>query len=191
MSSSKNQPQNTSSTTTNASETNLSASGTSGVTLIGNKGSTSLTSNTKTSTVSNSGNTSITYDTDAGAVAAGTALGHAAIAANENLSESLASDYENEVNTSAVQSSAVVQDALNKGFNFLADENATIQSIEQQNATNLSEAYGNYATTLSGISTAQDTSLATQSTQFASQTFKLAAVVILGVALIYFASRSA
>lgn len=189
MSSSKNQPQNTSNTTTNASEQNLSASNTSGVTLIGNKGATSLQSTTNTT--SNSGNTTVNYETDAGAVAAGTELGHAAIAANENLSESLASDYENEVNTSAVQSSAVVQDALNQGFNFLADENDTIQNLEKQNADNLSTAYGNYATTLSNISTAQDTSLASQSTQFASQTFKLAAVVILGVALIYFASKKA
>jgi|SRR5271163_4283602 len=175
MSVSKSSPTNTTQTTTNASETNLAATNTQGVTLVGNKGTTTLNN----------------YSTDAGAVASGTALGQAAIASNTNLSESLASDYENEVNTSAIASTNLVSSVLSQGFQFLASENDTIQNIESQNATNQSTALANYASTLSNISTAQDTSQASQSTAFAESALKIAAVLVLGVAVLYFASKQA
>jgi hypothetical protein len=181
MSSSTSSPTNTTATTTttNASETNLAATNTQGVTLVGNKGTTNLSSSSVTNNIS----------TDEGAVNAGTALGQSAIAANTGLTESLASDYENEVNTSSTQSTALVSSVLSQGFQFLASENDTIQNIETQNATNQSQALGNYATTLSNISTAQDTSLASQSTAFATTALKIAAVVVLGIAVIYFAAK--
>lgn len=175
MSSSKSSPTNTTTTSTQAEETNLSAANTSGVTLVGNKGNTSLTTNN--------------YSTDNGAVQAGTALGSLAISSNAGLTESLASDYENEVNTSATASTNLVNNVLSQGFAFLANENTTIANIEAQNATNQSDALGNYATTLSNISTAQDTSTAAQSTAFATSALKIAAVVVLGIAVIYFATR--
>jgi hypothetical protein len=175
MSSSKSSPTNTTQTTTNASETNLAATNTQGVTLVGNKGTTSLTN--------------ITTSTDEGAVQAGTKLGQLAISSNTGLSEALASDYENEVNTSAVASTNLVNNVLTQGFQFLANENDTIQNIETQNATNQSDALANYASTLSNISTAQDTSTSAQSTAFATSALKIAAVVVLGVAVIYFATR--
>lgn len=175
MSGSKSSPTNTTQTTTNASETNLAATNTQGVTLVGNSAPVNLTSNT--------------YSTDEGAVAAGTALGQSAIAANSGLTEALANDYEDEVNTSSTQSTALVSNVLTQGFQFLANENDTIQNIEQQNATNNSQALANYATTLSNISTAQDTSAASQSTAFATSALKIAAVVVLGIAVAYFATR--
>lgn len=178
MSSSESKPTNTTQTNTTASETNLAATNTQGVTLVGNKGNTSLT------------NVTNNYSTDAGAVASGTALGQLAIADNTGLTESLAADYENEVNTSATQSTALVSNVLSQGFQFLADENDTIQNIVTQNATNQSTALANYATTLSNISTANDTTQASQSTAFATDALKIAAVVILGLAVIYFATRS-
>ena len=174
MSSSTSSPTNTTSTTTNAQETNQAATNTQGVTVVGSEG-TNLTSNT--------------YSTDDGAVAAGTALGQSAIAANTGLSESLASDYENEVETSATQSTNLVSSALTQGFNFLATENNTISNIEQQNATSQSQALGNYAQTLSSIATAQDTSESAQNTAFLTSTLKIAAVVVLGIAVIFFATR--
>jgi hypothetical protein len=175
VSGSKSSPTNTTQTTTNASETNLAATNTQGVTLVGNSAPVNLTSNT--------------YSTDEGAVAAGTALGQSAIAANSGLTEALANDYEDEVNTSSTQSTALVSDVLTQGFQFLASENDTIQNIEQQNATNNSQALANYATTLSNISTAQDTSAQSQSTAFATSALKIAAVVVLGIAVAYFATR--
>ncbi len=179
MSGSSSSPTNTTATTTNASETNLSAANTQGVTLVGNKGNTSLTSTSVTNNIS----------TCEGAVQAGTKTAQLALADNTGLSESLASDYENEVNTESTNSANLVDSVLNSGFTFLANENDTIQNIETQNATNQSTALANYATTLSNISTAQDTSQASQSTAFASSALKIAAVVVLGVALIYFASK--
>ena len=177
MSQSKSSPTNTTATTTNAKETNLAATNTQGVTLVGNKGNTSLTS------ISN------TYSTDDGAVAAGTQLGQLAISSNTGLSESLANDYANELNTSSVASTNLVSSVLSQGFQFLAGENETIQNIETQNANNQSAAFGNYASTLSNISTAQDTSAASQSTAFATSALKIAAVVVLGIAVVYFASK--
>jgi hypothetical protein len=171
MSSSQSSPTNTTQTTTNAKETNLSAANTQGITLVGNKGPVTLES------------------TCEGAVQAGTSLGQLAIASNTGLSESLSSDYANEVNTASTNSANLVDSVLTQGFTFLANENDTIQNIEQQNATNQSDALANYATTLSNISTAQDTSQASQSTAFATSALKIAAVVVLGVALVYFASK--
>lgn len=182
MSSSSSSPTNTTQTTTNASETNLAATNTQGVTLVGNKGTTSLTDTSNTNTIN--------YSTDEGAVAAGTALGQQALASNTGLSEALASDYENEVSTSATASTNLVSNVLSQGFQFLSTENNTIQNIEQQNATNQSDALANYATTLSDISTANDTTQASQSTAFATEALKIAAVVVLGIALVYFASSS-
>lgn len=173
MSTSQSSPTNTTQTTTNAKETNLSAANTQGVTLVGNKGPTTLINETSCQ----------------GAIVAGSTLGQAAIASNTGLTESLASDYENEVNTSSTNSANLVDSVLTQGFTFLANENDTIQNIETQNATNQSDALANYATTLSNISTAQDTSAAAQSTAFASSALKIAAVVVLGLALIYFATR--
>jgi hypothetical protein len=122
-------------------------------------------------------------------VASGTALGQSAIAANTGLTESLASDYENELNNSATNSTNLVSSVLSQGFQFLATENNTIQNIENQNATSQSQALANYATTLSGISTAQDTSQSTQNAAFLTSTLKIAAVVVLGIAVIFFATR--
>jgi hypothetical protein len=175
VSSSKSSPTNTTQTTTNASETNLAATNTQGVTLVGNKGNTTLETNN--------------YSTDDGAVAAGTKLAQLSISSNTGLSESLASDYANELNNSQVASTNLVNNVLTQGFQFLAGENDTIANIETQNATNQSVALANYATTLSNISTAQDTSTSAQSTAFATSALKIAAVVVLGIAVVYFASK--
>jgi hypothetical protein len=187
MSQSKSAPVNTTQTNTQASETNLAATNTQGVTLVGTGNKITSDSN-NTSTNVDSGNT-FNYSTDEGAVANGTALGQSAIAANQGLSEALASDYENEVNTSSVNSTNLVNNVLTQGFAFLAGENETVQNIETQNQNNQSTAFANYATTLSNISTAQDTSASAQSTAFATSALKIAAVVVLGVAVIYFASK--
>jgi hypothetical protein len=170
MSVSKSSPTNTTATTTNAQETNQAATNTQGLTVVGSSGVT-------------------IESTCEGAVQAGTKTAQLAISSNTGLTEALASDYENETATSATASANLVDNVLTQGFTFLANSEQTQANIEEQNATNLSEAYGNYATTLSNISTAQDTSQATQSTQFATTALKIAAVVVLGVAVIYFASR--
>jgi hypothetical protein len=195
MSSSRSSPTNTTSTNTNAEETNLAATNTQGVTLVGNKGSTTLNSDSNNYTsLSDSGNTSTTtntlnFSTDEGAVANGTALGQSAIAANTNLSEFLAKDYANETDTLSAQSTNLVSQVLTQGFQFLANENDTIQNIETQNANAQSEQIANYASTLSNISTAQDTSQASQSTAFATSALKIAAVVVLGLAVIFVAMK--
>jgi hypothetical protein len=177
MSSSRSSPTNTTATTTNASETNLAATNTQGVTLVGNKGNTTLNS------VSN------TYSTDDGAVKQGTALGQLAITDSNSLAESLSKSYADELNTSSIASTNLVSNVLTQGFQFLAGENDTIQNIVTQNQNNQSAAFANYATTLGSIGQAQDTSIASQSTAFATSALKIAAVVVLGIAVIYFATK--
>lgn len=175
MSSSRSSPTNTTATTTNATETNLAATNTQGVTLVGNKGNTSLTD--------------INYSTDDGAVKQGTALGALAITSNNSLAESLSKSYADELNTSSIASTNLVSSVLSQGFQFLAGENDTINNIVTQNQENQSAAFANYATTLGSIGQAQDTSIASQSTAFATSALKIAAVVVLGIAVIYFATK--
>jgi hypothetical protein len=177
MSSSRSSPTNTTATTTNAKETNIAATNTQGVTVVGNKGNTNLT------------NISNTYSTDDGAVKQGTALGQLAITDNSSLAESLSKSYADELNTSSIASTNLVSNVLSQGFQFLAGENETIQNIVTQNQTNQSAAFANYATTLGNIGQAQDTSIASQSTAFATSALKIAAVVVLGIAVIYFATK--
>jgi hypothetical protein len=181
MSSSSSSPTNTTATTTNATETNLAATNTQGVTLVGNKGSTTLNSDV--------GNTTVNYSTDDGAVKQGTALGQLAITDSNSLAESLSKSYADELNTSSIASTNLVSSVLSQGFQFLAGENDTIQNIVTQNQNNQSAAFANYATTLGNIGQAQDTSIASQSTAFATSALKIAAVVVLGIAVIYFATK--
>lgn len=195
MSTSESAPVNTTATTTNATESNAAVTNSSGLNIVGSKG-VNLTTSSNSGNTSNANNTntnsnnSVTYSTDDGAVKAGTALGQSAIAANVGLSESLASEYADELNNSATSSTNLVSSVLSQGFSFLASENNTIESLESQNATASSTSLGNFATTLSNIATAQDTSQAAQSTAFATTSLKIAAVVVLGIALIYFATKS-
>jgi hypothetical protein len=183
MSSSSSSPTNTTATTTNATETNLAATNTQGVTLVGNKGSTTLNSDVGNST------TNVTYSTDDGTVKQGTALGQLAITDSNSLAESLSKSYADELNTSSIASTNLVSSVLSQGFQFLAGENDTIQNIVTQNQNNQSAAFANYATTLVNIGQAQDTSIASQSTAFATSALKIAAVVVLGIAVIYFATK--
>jgi hypothetical protein len=130
-----------------------------------------------------------TYSTDDGAVKQGTALGQLAITSNSSLAESLSKSYADELNTSSIASTNLVSSVLSQGFQFLAGENETIQNIVTQNQNNQSAAFANYATTLGSIGQAQDTSIASQSTAFATSALKIAAVVVLGIAVIYFATK--
>jgi hypothetical protein len=177
MSSSDSSPQNTTATTTNAQETNEAATNTQGVTLVGNSGPVALTSNTTT--------------TDDGAVLAGTKTAQLAISANTGLSETLAGDYLNDTENTATQSASLVSNVLTQGIQFLttsqASNNAEINSLATADATNVA----NEGNALSSIATANDTSQASQATTFATSALKIAAVVILGVAVIYFATRKA
>lgn len=171
MSVSQSTPVNKTATTTNATETNENVSGTQGVTLVGNTAPVTVNS------------------TDEGAVQAGTATANLAISSNTGLTEALASDYENEVNTSATASTNLVNNTLQAGFQFLASADNTQANVDQTNANNLSQAYANYATTLSNLATQTSTPASQQITNVSTELIKVAAVVILGVALIYFAAR--
>jgi hypothetical protein len=176
MSSSESSPTNTTSTTTNASESNVAATNTQGVTVLGNKGSVALSSD--------SHNITLNTTSDQGAVQAGSKLGQLAISSNTGLTETVAGnsfDFANHaldvVSSSQANSANLVAGALSWGGNILQSEQ---QALQQNQAANNAQ-LGNVASTLGAIAVANDTSQASQSTTFAQNALKIGAIVIVGV----------
>lgn len=172
MSCSNSSPTNTTSTTTNAKETNVSAANTSGVTVLGNKGPVSLSSSTSTTNIT----------TDNGAVTAAVGLGSTAIAANTGLSESVATCSYNFANhaldvlsSEQTASASLVSNYLAQGAADLNQAEAGYLSLASASETANNTQLGNIATTLSNIATANDTTQAAQSTQFAQTALLIAA----------------
>lgn len=181
MSKSSSSPVNKTSTATNAKETNVAATNTKGITLLGNKGTTVVNANTNTQ------NTNIT--TDAGAVQAGTALGALAISSNTGLSETLASDelsFGNHaidvVSSSAAENASLVSNTLAWGGGVLSEAESNIAHVEETQ----SQQFGNITSTLANIAQQTGTSQASQQNDL----LKYIVIAIAGVAAIYFLTRN-
>ena len=188
MSGSSSSPTNTTATTTNAKETNVAATNTQGVTILGNKGPVSLTcarqdvSNTSTVNIS----------TDQGAVNAAVGLGDSAIAANTGLSESIATcgfSFANHaldvISQDQVRSASLVQNFLMQGEANLNQAEAGYLAIAQQAAETNNTQLANVSDTLANIAQAQNTSQASQNSEFLKYALLLAA----GVVALYLITR--
>ena len=183
MSGSSSSPTNTTSTTTSASETNLAATNTQGVTLVGNKGTTTLANNTNN------------ISTDQGAVKAGQAIATAAITGTDaitskalDIASSFGEHALDEISASQTQSASLVQNFLSQGSSELNQTTAAFAQIEESNSEANNAQLGNIATTLANIANANDTTQASQSTEFAKVALIVGATVAVALALI-FASR--
>lgn len=179
MSVSQNTPTNKTSTTTQASEQNLS--NTSGVTVAGNTGATNLqsTSNTTTNTTN--------ISTDDGAVQAGTTLGQMAIGANTGLaSQALteASDFGSQVldelSASQTASATLVSNFLSQGAAQENQNAAAFTSIENSTA----QQYGNITSTLANIAAANNGTQSGSQAAAGTSMSQTTLYVIAGVALI-------
>jgi hypothetical protein len=180
MSASKSSPTNTTTTSTQAQETNLAATNTQGITLVGtgNKNTQNTTNNTITTNIS----------TDQGAVQAGSELGQAAIAANSGLTQTVSADsfsFANHaldvISQDQTNSAALVQNYLSQGAADLNQTESAFTNLEQQNQTAANTQFGNIASTLASIAQSNDTSQATQA-QAANQQITL--YIIGGVVVI-------
>jgi hypothetical protein len=204
----------TTTSTTNASQTNLNSSGNSGTSSVAGGNSTVSSNNTitcnsrkNTCNVTNSGNTTVTIGTCSGvitqALACETALAGGGLRTIACLSKSLAYDLQcGEV--SAWDSASGLATCLVKSDQKFAaqsicsiarlacQDNQAIACLAAKNQTSNNTLLSAVAGTLSGIATANDTTQAAQSTAFAENALKIAAVVVLGlgaIAVIYAVSK--
>jgi hypothetical protein len=178
MSASKSSPTNTTTTSTQAQETNLAATNTQGITLVGqgNRNTQNTTNNT------------ITVATDQGAVQAGTELGQAALAANSGLTQSVSADsfsFANHaldvISQDQTSSAALVQNFLSQGAADLNQSESAFTNLELQNQTAANTQFGNIEATLANIAQSNDTS---QASQAQADNQKITLYIVGGVILI-------
>lgn len=180
MSSSESKPTNTTTTSTQAQETNLAATNTQGITLVGtgNKNTQNTTNNTST----------VTIATDQGAVQAGSELGQAAIAANSGLTGTVAADsfsFANHaldvISADQTQSATLVQNYLSQGAADLNQTESAFTSLEAANQASSNTQFGNIESTLASIASSNDTNAAAAAASSSQHTTEL---LIIGVLII-------
>lgn len=196
--------------TTNASETNLNSSGNSGTSIVsgGNTKSSScntITSNSRTNTCNVSVVTNIgtCASVVTQALACETALAGGGLRTIACLAKSLGYDLQcGEVHAwdsaSGLATCLVKSDQKFASQSICAvarlacQDNQAIACLAAKNQASNNTLLSAVAGTLTGIATANDTSQASQSTAFASNALKIAAVVVLGlgaIAVIYAMSK--
>jgi hypothetical protein len=180
MSASKSSPTNTTTTSTQAQETNLAATNTQGITLVGQ-------GNRNTQNTTNTTNT-VNIATDQGAVQAGTELGQAALAANSGLTQSVSADsfsFANHaldvISQDQTSSAALVQNFLSQGAADLNQTESAFTNLELQNQTAANNQFGNIESTLANIAQSNDTS---QASQAQADNQKITLYIVGGVILI-------